>query len=177
MNVLLFNGQRVSTDESAGGRNNLEMQAFGICKLMNLEFTGGEPPYIHSIWTGPYFRPKERGDYTKVDRLIMFREPESCELVSSVINSVAESHLKKKPRDGGCYPFRSPIEWEERKEKYGLDAELIVCHDGGDYAQFFNHDYENYKAIDAMDKSLSELGYWAEPCTSWYTAIYKRKDA
>lgn len=73
---------------------------------------------------------------------------------------------------GGCRPFYSPEEWEERAEKYGRDSVLVVAHDGGDVASFFNYDYMDYRAIDAMNEALSAAGYYAEQCTSWYSAIY-----
>lgn len=75
---------------------------------------------------------------------------------------------------GGCKAFYTPDEWKARKEKYGTDSVLIVVHDGGDLAHYFNYDYQAYKSIEAMDKALDSLGFYAEPCTTWYTAIYQR---
>jgi hypothetical protein len=69
--------------------------------------------------------------------------------------------------------FYTPKEWKDRGERYGLQSELIVVHDGGDLASFFNPDYGSWKLQSAMDAALEKVGYYAEPCTSWYTAIYK----
>ena len=73
---------------------------------------------------------------------------------------------------GGCRAFYSPKEWEARGELYGKNSLLIVVHDGGDLAPYFNYDYECQNAVEKMDEALSQLGAHAEQCTSWYTAIY-----
>lgn len=41
---------------------------------------------------------------------------------------------------GGCTAFRSPKEWAERGEKYGLESVLVVVYDGGSHRQFFESD-------------------------------------
>lgn len=69
--------------------------------------------------------------------------------------------------------FYSPAEWRARGERYGLQSELIVVHDGGDLASFFNPDYMCWNLQTTMNEALEKAGYYAEPCTSWYTAIYK----
>lgn len=82
----------------------------------------------------------------------------------------------KMTETGGCRAFYSPKEWEARGEEYGQKAALIVVHDGGDLARFFNYDYRAYDMIDEMSKRLDQAGAWAEQCTSWYTAIYIRDE-
>lgn len=77
---------------------------------------------------------------------------------------------------GGCKAFYSPKQWRARGEDYGTEAELIVVHDGGDLAPYFNYDYECYQMVEQMNAALLEAGLFAESCTSWYTAIY-REDA
>ena len=74
---------------------------------------------------------------------------------------------------GGCRTFYTPQEWRDRGEQYGLRSELIVCHDGGDIQVAFNYDCMCYDVIEEVRVALDKIGYWAEPCTSWYTAIYK----
>jgi hypothetical protein len=74
---------------------------------------------------------------------------------------------------GGCKAFYSPKEWQERGEKYGQKAELIIVHDGGDLAQYFNVDYENVAAQKKMETALEKQNLYAESCTCWYTAIYR----
>lgn len=73
---------------------------------------------------------------------------------------------------GGCKAFYTPKEWAARGEVYGRTSKLIVCHDGGDLAVYFNYDYGAYTAIDRMIDGLKAIGYYGEPCGSWYTAIY-----
>jgi len=74
---------------------------------------------------------------------------------------------------GGGKSFYSPQEWKEREEKYGTESILIVTYDGGDLAPYFNLDYECYSQFESMTKSLDKVGLIAEPCTCWYSAIYK----
>lgn len=78
--------------------------------------------------------------------------------------------------DGGCRAFYTPDEWADREELWGKDAELIVVHDGGDFAPCFNADYGNYPLMRKMAQALERLGYYSEPCTCWYTGIYKHKE-
>jgi hypothetical protein len=99
--------------------------------------------------------------------------PKGGLMIDEIITQTVTKLLGKAPYTGGCRPFYTPAEWRERGEEYGLSSELIVVHDGGDYALFFNYAYGAYSAIDAMDTALREAGYYAESCTSWYTAIYK----
>ena len=76
--------------------------------------------------------------------------------------------------------FFTPQQWRERGEEYGRTSVAIVVHDGGPYARHFNPAYHDWRALDAMIVALGDLrtpeaphGYWSEPCTSWYTAIYR----
>lgn len=71
---------------------------------------------------------------------------------------------------GACM---SGKDWKARGELYGHTAVLVVRHDGGLLAPYFNGYYECYSLVDKMDAALEAIGAWAEPCTSWYTAIYK----
>lgn len=79
------------------------------------------------------------------------------------------------PYTGGCRTFYSPAEWRQRGEEYGLESMLIVCHDGGDVATFFNYAHECDSRVEKMQEALERVGYWADPCTSWYTAIYRSR--
>jgi len=89
------------------------------------------------------------------------------------------SYLKRRKRTntGGCRAFYTTTEWAARLECYGLNAELIVVHDGGGLAPFFNWDYAQPQDVEGMRKALAKKGYYAEQCTSWYTAIYRLEDA
>lgn len=73
---------------------------------------------------------------------------------------------------GGCRAFYSPQEWTDRGEEYGCESVLLVVHDGGDVARFFNHDYQMPGRMASMDAALADVGLYAQPCTTWYTAIY-----
>ena len=74
---------------------------------------------------------------------------------------------------GGCRAFYSPKQWRERGEQYGRNAELIVCHDGGDLALMFSLDHECHETHEKVLQALARVGAWAEACTCWYSAIYK----
>lgn len=74
-------------------------------------------------------------------------------------------------KTGGCKAFHTPKEWAKREE-YGEDSVLIVCHDGGDLSYVFNVDKGGASLFDKMTKVLNKSGFYPEPCTSWYTAIY-----
>jgi hypothetical protein len=76
------------------------------------------------------------------------------------------------PSGGGGKAFYTPEEWSDRGEDYGQGAVLIVVHDGGDQARYFNLDYEQYGAFDRMNTRLEQLGLYAEQCTCWYSAVY-----
>lgn len=94
---------------------------------------------------------------------------------ADVILNTARAACGGEISTGGCRAFYSPAQWKDRDEEYGTKSLLVVVHDGGDLARFFNHDYMDYKAIEQMDKALRAMGVYAESCTCWYTAIYKDK--
>ncbi len=73
---------------------------------------------------------------------------------------------------GGCRAFYTPEEWAARGEEYGARSVLVVCHDGGDLAPFFNWDYGDAESVERMRQELEKEGLYAEQCTSWYSAIY-----
>ena len=86
---------------------------------------------------------------------------------------ITDMAVKGKWSTGGCHSFYSPQEWADRGEQYGLESELIVCHDGGALAPRFNLDYLEYDKYDAMLVALNEGGVFPEACTTWYSAIYQ----
>lgn len=74
---------------------------------------------------------------------------------------------------GGCTAFYSPKEWAARDEKYGRDSHLIVVYDGGDHRGAFEPECQAESAMHtAMTKALEEAGFYIEPCTGWYGAVY-----
>lgn len=92
--------------------------------------------------------------------------------IANTIMQAAANYYKETINGGGCKAFYSKEEWTARGERYGKTSNLIVVHDGGDLAPMFNYDYECYNGIEAMNNALKNIGYYAEPCTGWYTAIY-----
>ena len=89
--------------------------------------------------------------------------------IASVIKRIAGRNAS----GGGCKAFYTPKQWEDKGEIYGTKSALIVVHDGGDLAPYFNDAYEQYHLIDKMVKALEEIGYYYSGCTCWYSAIYK----
>lgn len=102
------------------------------------------------------------------------KAPENLDEKGSLAHAAITTLLAKKRMTytGGCKAFYSPAQWEERGEEYGRGALLIVCHDGGDLAPFFNHDYQCYASMEKMRKALERVGCFVEQCTSWYSAVY-----
>ena len=98
---------------------------------------------------------------------------DSQKQLAQLIISTAESLQQSEIYCGGCKAFYSPDEWKSRGELYGTDSLLIICHDGGDLACFFNYGYECKNYMEQMRLVLKKNGYYAESCTCWYTAIFK----
>lgn len=73
--------------------------------------------------------------------------------------------------------FYSPAEWSARGEEHGEEsgqgAELVVVHDGGNHACYFNGSYGCRSSVTAKDAALRLVGCFCEPCSSWYSAVYK----
>lgn len=91
-----------------------------------------------------------------------------CDTIISTVESVTGEDATA----GGCRAFYTPQEWIERGEVYGCNSTLIVVHDGGDLAPFFDFDRGRYSLCEQMRKALHKIGYMAEACTCWYTAVY-----
>jgi hypothetical protein len=93
--------------------------------------------------------------------------------IACEIKSMIHEDKDGEPYGGGCTAFYSPEQWRERGEKYGLDSVLILCHDGGDLSVYCNPYENNYINRDRLESVLQSLGYWYEPCTTWYSAVYR----
>ena len=65
--------------------------------------------------------------------------------------------------------FHDPSTWDD---DYGTRSSLVVVHDGGDLARYFNWDYCDYDAVERMRLALEKIGYYPEQCATWYSAIY-----
>ena len=88
---------------------------------------------------------------------------------------IAKAVLRALPKDatgGGCRAFYTPKEWAERREEFGRESLLILCHDGGSLAPACNWAYENLAARERLRRSLEKIGLYVEQCTSWYSAVY-----
>jgi len=94
---------------------------------------------------------------------------EQAREVAEAIVACAREHLGDDPHTGGCKAFYDPKNW---KYDFSNNAVLMVAHDGGDFAPFFNWDYESYDLIESLSAYLEPLGYYAEQCTTWYSGIY-----
>ena len=78
----------------------------------------------------------------------------------------------KLTQTGGCRTFYSPQEWLIRGEKYGINSQLIICHDVGSPGDAFAYERGHYKLIEKMSSDLAALGLYSEQCTVWYSAIH-----
>lgn len=67
----------------------------------------------------------------------------------------------------------SPKEWRDRGEAYGCASKLIIVYDGGEMGHYIDPNYGSYALMEKFCDYLAEHGYWVEPCTGWYAAIYK----
>jgi hypothetical protein len=95
--------------------------------------------------------------------------PEGKRAAEAIVAFLTENEATS---TGGCRVFYTPEQWADRREAYGLKALLIVVHDGGDHAPYFNLDYCQYVAWEEMNTNLRLHGVYAEQCTGWYSAIY-----
>lgn len=95
-------------------------------------------------------------------------------IADAIVTLLTRENGGEAPYGGGCKAFYSPAEWKARQESYGLTSVLILCHDGGDLADYCNEDYERYSRVTALNKTLDSMGYYMESCTGWYTAIYPK---
>lgn len=93
--------------------------------------------------------------------------------IAREIKSMIHEDKDGEPYGGGCRAFYTPEEWRERGEDYGLDSVLILCHDGGDLSIYCNPYESNYISRGRLEGVLRSLGYWYEPCTAWYSAVYR----
>lgn len=97
--------------------------------------------------------------------------PKGAEAWEAIVTLLREKDDLKS--GGHTNVFYSPAAWLDRGEDYGRGSELIILHDGGNHACYFNGDYECYSAVEAMRQALEQHGLYTEPCTSWYSAVYK----
>jgi hypothetical protein len=128
------------------------------------------PRSRHDPGEGGMSRPNpERDDFE-----LPPAEEVEAHLLAKEIAKLMKRRKRKPLWGGGSRAFYSPLEWRARGESCGNGAALVVVHDGGDAASYFNWDYGDEKAAEAMGKLLSKLGYFAESCSSWATGIYHR---
>lgn len=103
-----------------------------------------------------------------------FAIPKGLSKIGLKVAKAIRSYAKKRNlRSYGNTTFYSTQQWKDRKEDWGTESELIIVHDGGDIARFFNYDYGDYDEIERMNKILKRYGLYFESCTCWYSAIYK----
>lgn len=68
--------------------------------------------------------------------------------------------------------FYSPRQWAERGELYGRTSLVIITHDGGSHAPYFNLDYEAYDAHERLRARMAQHGFWIEAGTCWYSYVF-----
>ena len=90
--------------------------------------------------------------------------------VQVLIENFADDNNLDLESGGG---FFSAAQWELNGNSYGTNSLGVICHDGGDMAPYINLDYECYALEEKFQKYLAEHGLYHEPCTHYYTAIYK----
>lgn len=73
---------------------------------------------------------------------------------------------------GGCRAFYTPHEWQNRGEKGGAGAELIIAHDGGDLS-YLLREPKLHHLLSSLTDSLEKAGLYLEPINSWSTAVYR----
>lgn len=94
--------------------------------------------------------------------------------LSAAVWCAAREALGREPDGCGCVTFYTPKQWAARGEDYGRQSDLIIVHDGGDFAPLLNPVYERFELSDKFDEALREtLGQQIllEPCTGWYTSL------
>jgi len=106
----------------------------------------------------------------ELPEVVVIDEPRK---VAEIVLGCATEAMGEEPDPCGCKTFYSPLEWKERGEEYGLESELIVVHDGGDFAHLCSYLYNSPKLQERFIELLEAEGYYIEPCTCWYGAVYK----
>lgn len=96
-------------------------------------------------------------------------KPKARKAAEAIVRVLAENEATN---TGGCRAFYSPDEWSDRGEDYGTGSVLVVVHDGGDHAAFFNYAYEQPGLMEKVQEALRPLGLYVEQCTGWYSAVY-----
>jgi hypothetical protein len=112
--------------------------------------------------------PADRDDFA-----LPRAEDVEAHLVAKEIAKLMKRRKRKPLWGGGSRAFYAPPEWRARGESCGNSAALVVVHDGGDAAPYFNWDYGDTKAVESMGEMLNKIGYYAESCSSWATAIHR----
>lgn len=74
---------------------------------------------------------------------------------------------------GHTHVFYSPAAWRAKGEVYGLDSELVILHDVGSHAAYFNYNYGNHSAIKCMRQALTEQGLYTKVFFDSNAAVYK----
>lgn len=84
---------------------------------------------------------------------------------------------KQRDWNAGQKVFWSPKEWKEKGEHHGLNAELVILHEGGNHAPFFSldHSYDtgSYDQYEEQLKFLSQYGFFCEGLYTWSSGIYE----
>jgi hypothetical protein len=93
------------------------------------------------------------------------------QIATAIIATATE--VLGKPPHASCRVFYSPEEWKAKGEDYGLTSQLVVVYDGCDLLSFFDFEDGKEALMARMEQALRALGVYSEPCTCWYSAIYR----
>ena len=102
---------------------------------------------------------------------------ESGKVAASVVLDVVAKRLGRMPIGDGYNSFHSPGGWAARHggtwmSRVSLaDDSLVVVHDGGDLAPFFDPDYEDWAAHDEMMKAFVDMGLKVEQVAGWCSVV------
>jgi hypothetical protein len=83
----------------------------------------------------------------------------------------AVRRISQSDHTGGCKSFYTPREAHTFCQ-VGPSALLVVCHDGGVLAPYFNYAYEDMKCYNEADRLLRSRRLWRESHNPAVTVIY-----
>jgi hypothetical protein len=93
---------------------------------------------------------------------------------AEIIIDTTHKKLGKEPY-AASRVFYTPEEWKRKNELYGLTSQLIVVYDGSELAPFFDLADDKEDLLAGMEQALRSVGAYSEPCTAWYSAIYRHR--
>lgn len=163
--TLNFDGQLATSSQNTTGLFNTAAEASKHKKY--LETTGITDVWVENVSVmGDIIKVPTNGNLTLPDDQV-------CRSLAKMVLQCAYKTLCKSPQTGGCCTFYTPTQWKERGEKHCLNADLIICHDGGDFSYMCSYTKGDYRLLNRFTKHLKDAGYYSEQGTNWYSGLYK----